>query len=577
VDDADLERLTARVAALEREVAQLRYGIGPPPPAAPASAAPEPGPAAPAPAAPAPAAPAPRAAAAPKARGDVESVVGGRGLLYAGALLILVGVASFLKIAFDRGWIGPPMRVALGLIAGAALIAAASALRKRLHPFFADAIVGLGAGIAYLSFYGAGAMYHVLPLLAVALGTFVLTAALCLIAYRQNRQPLAFFGIVGGLIAPLLLGGDGQDSLFFYTYLAVLSGAAIVLGELRGWRALPVVSLIGTAFYWLAFSLENDAHKFAVRLSVAVVLYAIYSSAMLLAWRKREPVDAWRVTVAAINAAWFFFGITALASGHAATLAVIFIAIAGLHLLAGLRLDQRQQFWLATIALSFAIPPVCSSFSPLAPPQAISTAMHLAWAAEATLVGVLGARWNDRVLFALAGTLFATDVIHTIAAYGTDELRPLFNDRFASLLACAIGIAVVRRELTVADAAAGKVRAVGKILIDLIVLFAVTPEAARIGNAVQPGSDGTGGSVAISIAWALYGGALIAFGIRQKDAVSRWDGLALLGITVMKLLLIDLTEFDIVFRVISALGLGTVMLVMAFLYQSRLRAPKAGK
>ncbi|HTA38554.1 MAG TPA: DUF2339 domain-containing protein, partial [Candidatus Acidoferrales bacterium] len=135
MDDAELSRLAARVDALEREVAQLRYGIGTPaPPPAPTPTTqrivPNVAPAAPAPATPAAAAAAPRS--------DVESIVGGRGLLYAGAFLILLGVASFLKIAFDRGWIGPPMRVALGLIAGAVLIGIATALRKRLHPIFAD-------------------------------------------------------------------------------------------------------------------------------------------------------------------------------------------------------------------------------------------------------------------------------------------------------------------------------------------------------------------------------------------------------------------------------------------------------
>jgi uncharacterized membrane protein len=78
--------------------------------------------------------------------------------------------------------------------------------------------------------------------------------------------------------------------------------------------------------------------------------------------------------------------------------------------------------------------------------------------------------------------------------------------------------------------------------------------------------------VAISIAWALYGAALIAFGIRLKDAVSRWDGLILIALAVLKVLVLDLTQFDLVFRVVSALGLGVVMLVMAYFYQTRLRA-----
>lgn len=367
MDDAELERLAARVDALEREVAQLRYGIG-----APEAPLPAPAPVTqriiPAP----PVQPAAAPVAAAPHRSDVESVVGGRGLLYAGAFLVLLGVASFLKIAFDRGWIGPPMRVALGLIAGAALIGAATALRKRLHPIFADALVGLGAAIAYLSLYAAGSMFHLLPLSAVAFGTIVVTAALCVLAYWQNRQPLAFVGIAGGIIAPLLFGGGDDDSLLLYVYLAVLSSASIVLGELRGWRALPVVSLVGSALYWVFLFFDGNEHSFVERLIVGIVLYALFASSMLLAWGRKQPIDAWRITIAALNSVWFFCGMAALAEGHDAVLAFVFLAIAAAHLIAGLSLAQRQQYWLATIALSFAIPPICASFAPLVPAEPLS-------------------------------------------------------------------------------------------------------------------------------------------------------------------------------------------------------------
>ena len=575
MDDAELERLAARVDALEREVAQLRYGIGTPaaPPPAPTPVTQRIVPAA---GATPVGTPAVEAAAPVPHRNDVESIVGGRGLLYAGAFLVLLGVASFLKIAFDRGWIGPPMRVALGLIAAAALIGTATALRKRLHPIFADAIVGLGAAIAYLSLYAAGSMFDLLPLSAVAFGTIVVTAALCVLAYWQNRQPLAFVGIAGGIIAPLIFGGGDDDSLLLYVYLAVLSSASIVLSELRGWRALPIVSLVGSALYWVFLFFDGNEHSFSERLIVGIVLYALFATSMLLAWRRKQPIDAWRITIAALNAVWFFAGIAALAEGHAAILAAVFLAVAAGHLIAGRSLDQRQQYWLATIALSFAIPPICASFAPLVAAEPLSLAMHVAWVVEATLVGVLGARWNDRVMIVLSGALFATVVLHTTSLYGLDDLKTLLNDRFISLIAAAIGIGIVRRELAARDVSSAQFRGFAKVVIDLIVLFAITMEAERIGNVFQPHSNETGGSVAISIAWALYGAALIAFGIRLKDAVSRWDGLILLALAVLKVLVLDLTQFDLVFRVVSALGLGIVMLVMAYFYQTRLRAKPGG-
>lgn len=574
--ESELEQLTARVDALEREVAQLRYGIG-----APAGPAPSVPPSAPpvthaaVTATPAPAPSAVPAGSAPPRRSDLESIVGGRGLLFVGAFLVLIGVASFLKIAFDRGWVGPPMRVAIGLIAGAALVAIANAVRKRIPPLFADALVGIGAAVLYLSLYGAGALFSLVPLAVAALGMVVVTATICILAYRDHRQPLAHFGIVGGMISPLLLGGNPPDRLELFAYMAVLSTGAIALGDLRNWRAVPIVALIGTAFYWFVFSLLIDpGPSTGVSLAMALVFYALFASTMLIAWRRNQPVDGWRIAVTAINAVWFFFGITALSNVNVTVLAIVFLAVAALHTLAGLRLHQRPQFWFATIALSFAIPPIGHSFSSLARPAVISTGIHLVWALEATSIGVLGARWHDRGLLVLSGAIFATVVLGTLGVYVVPPANLVFNQRFLSLIAVAIGLAVVRR-ITIANGlAAGRGWWIAKVAIDVLALLAISPEAIRFGEIVQPHNADAGGMVALSIAWAAYAGALIVTGIRGKIAVSRWEGLALLGVTVIKVFIVDLTDYDVVFRVVSALGLGVTMLVLAYLYQSRLRASK---
>ncbi|MGA8535272.1 MAG: DUF2339 domain-containing protein [Candidatus Tumulicola sp.] len=565
--DSNLEGLIARVDALERDVAQLRSGIAatPPAPAVPPAAAIRP----------APAVPPPPAARLVQAR-DVESIVGGRGLLYVGAFLIVVGVASFLKIAFDRGWIGPGMRVALGIVAGVILITGGDSLRKRLHPYFADTLIGLGAAIEYLSLYGAGAMFSLLPLPVVALGMIVVTGTLCVLAYRDDRQPLAHFGIVGGLLTPTLLGSQSPDLLVLFTYLAVLSAGAIALGELQNWRAVPIVALVGTAIYWLGFSLDGGGSHQAIgeRLTIALILYALFASTTIVAWRRRVPIDGWRIAAAAINATWFFLGISALAFDHRALLAVVLLAVAAAHVAAGAIAKQRPQFWLATIALSFAIPPICYSFASLLPGEVVAGAMHVAWVVEATLVGVFGSRWKDRVLVALAGALFVAVIVHALIMYDQSNFRFLLNERFISLLAAAIGLAIVRRALAAGGMVDGRWSAGAKIAVNLLAIVAISPEARHFGALLQPKSPSAGGNVALSIAWALYGGTLIVLGIRAKDALSRWVGLALLALTVLKVFAVDLTDLDLVFRVVSALGLGIVLLALAYMYQTRLRASK---
>ncbi|HTX59801.1 MAG TPA: DUF2339 domain-containing protein [Verrucomicrobiae bacterium] len=559
MDDAELEQLAARVDALEREVAALRHERL----------------AAPVPAPPAASAPSPVSPKAPRRKIDVESLVGGRGLLYAGAFLIVVGVASFLEIAFQRGWIGPSMRVALGILVGLALVAGPTSLRRRLHPFFADAMIGLGAAIEYLSLYGAGASLHLLPVAVVGAGTLIVTAALCALAYRESRAPLAYFGIVGGLIAPLLLGGGGSDSLVLYAYLAVLSAGAMLLAQTRGWRALPIVSLAGAALYWLVYAVGyTDEHKLGERLAVAIFLYAVYAAGTLLAWRRGRAVDGWSIAVASLNAAWFFIGIASLASDQRVVLAIVLLAIAAAHVAAGAVTQQRLQFWLATIALSFAVPPICFA---LAAPTSLALAkasMNVAWAIEGTAIGVLGARWRDPVLLSLAGAIFAAGTLVSLTFPFTPNLHFLLNPRFASLAAIVAGASVVRRAMLRAGFASGGAGIADKLAIDVVALLAITPEAAAFAVRISSTGGAAAEGVAVSIAWALYAAWLVIAGIRGKSAVSRWEGLVLFAITLIKVFFVDLTEFDLVFRVISAIGFGIVALIVAYLYQSRLRSQK---
>ena len=51
----------------------------------------------------------------PREAASLESRIGAQLLNRIGILAVLIGVAWFLKLAFDRNWIGPPVRVWIGL------------------------------------------------------------------------------------------------------------------------------------------------------------------------------------------------------------------------------------------------------------------------------------------------------------------------------------------------------------------------------------------------------------------------------------------------------------------------------
>jgi uncharacterized membrane protein len=77
--------------------------------------------------------------------------------------------------------------------------------------------------------------------------------------------------------------------------------------------------------------------------------------------------------------------------------------------------------------------------------------------------------------------------------------------------------------------------------------------------------------VLLSSFWAVCGFAGIVFGLVRDDRRFRLGGLVLLGVAVAKVFLYDLAALESIYRVLSFIALGLLLLAGAFAYQ-RMRA-----
>lgn len=71
---------------------------------------------------------------------------------------------------------------------------------------------------------------------------------------------------------------------------------------------------------------------------------------------------------------------------------------------------------------------------------------------------------------------------------------------------------------------------------------------------------------AFSVFWGLYGIAMVSVGFARRAAALRYAGLTLLGLTLIKVVLVDLADAETVYRVLSFLGLGLVLIVTSVTY-----------
>ena len=75
-----------------------------------------------------------------------------------------------------------------------------------------------------------------------------------------------------------------------------------------------------------------------------------------------------------------------------------------------------------------------------------------------------------------------------------------------------------------------------------------------------------------SIAWALFALLLLIVGIRKRTAATRYAGLGMLGITILKLFFHDLSQLDQLYRIGAFIAVAVIAIVASFLYQRFLAA-----
>ena len=227
-------------------------------PIAPESATPsEPEPAI---AASAPVAPPPTAPAAVAAPGmSFEERLGTQWAVWVGGLALALGGIFLVRYSIEQGLLGPPVRIALGALLAAALIAAGEWARRteRLAGLsglptahIPSILTAAGTTVAYADVYAAHALYGFLaPGSAFILLALVALATLA--AALLHGPALAGLGLVGAYVTPLLVSSQRPDYWSLYVYLAVVTAAAFALARFRMWRWLAITAVVFSTLWTL--------------------------------------------------------------------------------------------------------------------------------------------------------------------------------------------------------------------------------------------------------------------------------------------------------------------------------------
>jgi uncharacterized membrane protein len=396
----------------------------------------------------------------------------------------------------------------------------------------------------------------------------------------------------GGVLTGLALAAAGLVSAFLAestdwplglsALLLAQAGVAIVARSRWAWaEPAGVAGAALTTAVWLGAFFE------AGRRGDAWLVAFPTAAAYLLAFVARGLIARSEVKVADVFAQLANAGLVWITLFHAlyetapGALALASVALATLYLVIGLAavrerpeaaLLARTALGLAAVFLTVAIP--------------VRLGLHgitLAWALEGLLLVALGRRYGSvpARAFGYAVLVLASArlLVRHFPLRGGEPFTPGLNAAFGTwllVILCVAAGAFLARRVAGGHALDSAVALVFPVAA-LALLFAVLTHetgaafdqaarsARRAGDLARLEQARLGGRFALSLLWTLFATGLLAGGLGARSRPLFYAGYALFAVTALKVVLVDTATLHTLYRMLSFLALGLLLLAGAFL------------
>ncbi len=397
--------------------------------------------------------------------------------------------------------------------------------------------------------------------------------------------------VLAGGAASIGLANVTDRPMALLALLAAQAGLAVLVSRRWAWAETAGVATGALAvFTWYEqyFKPERANEALALALTVAGLYFLVLT--VRLALRQSLGVAGALTHAVAAALAWTVV-YRVLSATAPSLLGPAAVALGAIHLAVGLAARASGQDLLRVrVVLALA-----AGFLTIAIP--VQLGLHgitLAWAVEGVALLWLGVRqdsWLARVfgygVLALAvGRLFARHLPLHAGAF-TPVANPAFGVWLAVIASLAVAYAVLR-SLAARARPADETAQVLLGPVALALLFALLTmetqsafkqaalSAFAANDAAAARNASLQGDLAVSVLWTLFATGLLAGGLAARSRGLFYAAYALFAITAGKVVLVDLAALPTLYRMLSFLALGVLLLAGAWLnlrFRERLAGP----
>jgi uncharacterized membrane protein len=532
------------------------------------------------------------AVGAPQSVPDLESRIGSHWLNRIGIAAVLIGISYFLKYAFENDWIGARGRITIGLIAGIAIVLWSERFRLKGYKAFSYSLKAVGIGALYLSLWAAFHLYSLIPNGVAFVMMLAVTASAAAMSLAQDAQILAAFALIGGFSTPLLLSTGVNREIALFSYVAVLDLATLVLVTFKPWRRWLVMSYGGTLLLYLGWYAEFYSRpQLGPTLAFATLFFAIFAVAPLVTLQPEGEIPLFAsipAVLAFLNAGVYFLQAYSMIQPVDQTYMAWFaLALAAVYIFLSRQIHARNLTPQASQILYFLHLALAIGFITVAIPIRLNAHwITIGWFIEAGVLLWIADRIPSDFLNVFALGALALGVVRLLAFDNFHTTQLIFNLRLATYAVAIVVLGAVagyagKRE----DESARTVAAVALVALNLLALIALSREVYdyydRQIAAIRPTVFDREGSTPLvelrrndierdftySALWMAYGAMLVIIGFVRRSAFVRWQALILIAATIAKVFIYDVSQLDRVYRIVSFIILGVLLLAISFVYQ----------
>lgn len=238
---------------------------------------------------------------------DWENLVGVRLFSWMAAIMLAIAAIFFLRYSLEQGWLGPAVRMAIGILTGTGLLVVCELKAARRYPVTANALDAAGIAILFSTIFASHALWGLLGVTPAFLLMALVAAVTVALAIRRDSPFIALLGLVGGFATPALLSTGQDRPVALFSYLLLLNAGLSWVALSRRWAVLIRLALAFTVVYqWIWVLRYLDPARIALAMGIFLVFPALHLLAPVLFGKKDTEI---RHTVALSAVLPFVFAI----------------------------------------------------------------------------------------------------------------------------------------------------------------------------------------------------------------------------------------------------------------------------